>query len=741
MKRLLLILTLLLPVKLFALNATTQDVTNSMQSVIFTNIVTAVQSENTNELFSALAGTSAANGHWWVKQRPYGTDGFWFTNFTGTGNVIKDLCGNSGGTIEADPFYCSPVTNNNHTLAWYFSQYNERFGWTNVDDNINLDTTIGASPCPVFHYGTNITFVTNSVLIQTARITGMLSNCIVLVDSRPGVGNDIGAAKNMCPYQSLTAAQNRATNGWLIVAYGVFTNDYNLGKNLVDWQFQPNSQVGYDVPEWMPTTVTVFQDTLANAITSNITGDLLHYSTRSYFGGNAIQIANPSTRMTFNFNEADVTWWKAPTGIIPEQLSYIGDITNCAEVDINIAIQHTRNAGISNAFVIADMADPNYGKAQYSVAADCGYYWEGGTLHNEFTHMTVTNRAALAGLENAAFWSHVPASVTNQTHWYIEGHTLEGFIYANDDSFTARVWWNIFYQEEPISCPLRIYGNSLYYPNGSKAFGNLPVLNIDNPSGNGQIYARYEKWQSPSGWVTGNSGGTNLLELTVQNYNDSGSSQNFVGFDLQGSHGSFYIDGHDAFSKAGIVARISSGVSNAVFQNIAMYSGRTNAIEVNSFGLTLQNTSVTATNGQWAIKSLVPQHVRVIGATTPLTTNIIWDANNFFAGSGAFTIISAPTNTANYNRVTTDLIAGGKVLARNQRFSIGVSVSGTAPSSPSLVVSNAGTGVITTRSFSVPTAAVQAETNSLSIEDCDPNSFYWVTNGTVVPNTTAITYK
>lgn len=105
------------------------------------------------------------------------------------------------------------------------------------------------------------------------------------------------------------------------------------------------------------------------------------------------------------------------------------------------------------------------------------------------------------------------------------------------------------------------------------------------------------------------------------------------------------------------------------------------------------------------------------------------------------------TNTASGNTITNEIVVGAKTTARNQRFSIAVSAFGTATLAngidASLVVSNASDGKILTQKFSIPAGvlAIYTITNELCIPDADPLSIYWLTNCSVVPGTSVITYK
>lgn len=138
---------------------------------------------------------------------------------------------------------------------------------------------------------------------------------------------------------------------------------------------------------------------------------------------------------------------------------------------------------------------------------------------------------------------------------------------------------------------------------------------------------------------------------------------------------------------------------------------------------------------------LVLQHTRGAGNLGTTFASILGD-------QGFVSRLSdIETNTAPNTVITNDIVVGAKTTARGQRFSIALSVFGTAtltvPVDGSLVVSNASDGKILTQKFSVPAGvlAVYTITNELCIPDAGPSSIYWVTNCSVVPNTTIITYK
>jgi hypothetical protein len=105
------------------------------------------------------------------------------------------------------------------------------------------------------------------------------------------------------------------------------------------------------------------------------------------------------------------------------------------------------------------------------------------------------------------------------------------------------------------------------------------------------------------------------------------------------------------------------------------------------------------------------------------------------------------TNTSTYTIVTNDLVAGTIYTVPNQRasviFSCYTNATLTVPGTLRTMYSNAVDGRIYTNVFSIPLGVLAnlPQTNTFTLSDMNPNSKFWFTGGTTVPNSTVVSYK
>ena len=348
-------------------------------------IVAAVTSENTNELYVTNAGTTAANGKYVFSQSAFATVGWIYTNTAGTAFLCKNLDGLDGDTDEQNPFYLGSTTNNN-TSAWYFSPYDERFGWT--ANSANFGALAGANPAPTVTYGTNSTLVTN---IVTAYVNYKPFNAgnELLVDSTFPSANDVAATNGWTPFKTLTAAKNFATAGQTIRVRAGTYNESNLLKDRVNWVFDQGAVVALNEPVY-GTGGAVFDDRGLGAVHCSISGDYFDYRSCSPYSVGFMAITNPASEIYFTANKvhADRNSSTSAGG-----LAGIFSVVNCAYV--GVTLDQCLCSNLTRSVVQGNQFASDYGTLVSQLSNfSAGMYWKQGDMHVRCRLLDVKGDAA-----------------------------------------------------------------------------------------------------------------------------------------------------------------------------------------------------------------------------------------------------------------------------------------------------------------------------------------------------------
>lgn len=580
-----------------------------------TNVVETVTSENTNKLYVTGAGTNAANGEYTFKQNAF-TSGWIYTNGTGVGFVCKDLSGPDLITGLQNPFYMGFTTNNDDT-CWYFSPFDVRVFWQT--NNTDYGSYAGVPPAPTVRYGTNTTYTTNTVLVVAGMIRQLRANNTLYVDATNG--NDAVASASLCPYKTLTAAKNAATNGWtILVAPGAY-NENDLLKNGVNWHFMQGAICGYEEKIYHSATTgkSLFDDRFTGAVTSNIEGDILRFVSESTSLASPIVVTNPNTVLKMRFNQGDYTFYHTYSGTIlpgmPTATSWRGEfasIINCNRVDINITDVGT--FGTNRTLIDNNPSQVGtYGQLVSWPAQSGGVYWDRGDTHFTCNSLNASNAFY-------AEWSDTGSVNTNETSLYFTANTVQGLLYPASTSTVSRTWFNI----TDLKGELRCYGVGRYYYSGQK-IGTVGSQCVNVNNNDARLWLNVQKLSSDTRWLNMAAGNS---FIDVLQFEETGTMTD--GILLSG--GTNYIRGLRASGTNASLVKFTGG--KAIIDGLRVDgTGKTNPpVVVSANGLFLKDMSLIS-GGTNAIYSATAKNVGVQNVMANITNH----ANITLQPNGGFT--------------------------------------------------------------------------------------------------------
>ena len=533
------------------------SITNNLYSVITTNAGTS----KTNELFVTVAGTTAALGHY-GRVGAFGVSGQYFTNFNGTGFICEDHQGIDPSSVNVPqvPFYISLTTNNTSVSdtsmpMMYFNPIGltSQF-WTNTfgdQGNWPGATTTGAAPMPIVVYGTNSpTYSTN--VINLALLSLRQNTNTLYVDGAKG--NDALAVIFTYPFKTCTAAKNFAQSGTKIIVLAGNYYENDLLKNGVDWKFEKGI-IGLDDYYASPYARRAIFDDYSGAITSNIEGDILHYTSWNDSSITAILITNPATTINISFNLADVSLYGSlrldysgayvpitPRQTFPNGSSGAGwllSVVNCAKVNADFKEIYTtpRDLTFSNPDQNASLAYPTFGQIKNYYNVPIGFYWVQGEEHISWDN-GVFIRPNFA--KNYMIWVDSNNTVTNDTSLFVKADRAYGYFYGDGASTTSASWINIR-QWQGDAAAVLIYPSSKYYFTGEKIYNtnisNSPIIDFSDalPSGAaGKAWISYTKMSSPNSWIS--VGSQNTVIANIMQLEDTGNGTFSTGIVIGNSH-------------------------------------------------------------------------------------------------------------------------------------------------------------------------------------------------------------
>lgn len=621
--------------------------TFALNAGIFSNAVATVAVPNTNELFVAGAGTTAANSEYVLQGSAFAGNGWVYTNILTTANVPNGyVCANLTGVgtylgnDDSMPFYMGPTTNDMSTVTtnngyWYVSVMSPIAYWTNSNNylNNNAGPGGGANPSPTVTYGTNLVAMTNTVWLCPSYFTAEFTNGIIHVSAT--LGNDTLAQNLQCAFATCRAAKNFAKAGDTIdVSPGTYW-DHDLLKNGVDWNFEKNTTLAWDDPQTDMSPRGLFDD-YAGAVTSTITGDRIHFTDASPCVGPAMLFTNPATWIVAKFNRGDYANYSVgyasgtlpgapaspPVGGFISQLVYDQD---GGYVDVSF----NRVDGYTNAprqFIWG--SGNSFGEPITVTNTDGGFTWSGGEEH-AFVHSLVdTNNGGGYAFESANRF-------TNETSCFFTADYVNGFTYWQDSNTNARTWLNIGFLDGAHSilgngAAARYEGQAVNYYTGMKMAGTgADILDMGAAGDTGQrLWLTLQK-------MTQNGAGSFI--------NFAPSSKTFSWINCQ-----YYEDNSGLMTSGMNVAGGTNFFSGGQMLLQSTYQFGTPGIAITGGGTSLTGMTIqtagtnypiaffgtAATNGGLTLNStlLIPQ--------TAMAS--IWSSNNVWI-TGSF-IGSAPTN-------------------------------------------------------------------------------------------------
>lgn len=558
-------------------------------------------SDDTNNLFVTGAGTAAANVQYRFKQLIF-TNGWMFTNLTGTGFLCSDKGGNAIGSNAQNPYFMGPTTNNDNT-AWYYSPISERFNWLN--NNFFTGPMAGALPNPIVKYGTNQTAFTRTVIWSGSHQVACSNALIVEVDQLNG--DDTGGALMQCPFQTLTAAKNFATNGWTIhVLAGTF-NENNLLKNGVNWKFDSGTTLGFTDPITDTNSIGLFDErTCSGAVTSNIEADNIYLADICPAPACANIITNATSFVKikankFTFGLYELSTSSSTLSITAPGFLGIGSVLNCgySSFDFDAILRFTNV--VTN--IDASESSPTYGQLIPYRPVAGGFYWQQGEMHIKSKYHDALN--ALQGF----LW--IDAAPTFNESWvYYEADRVDGYFYDTETNSALRASIKVKEQRHDIagtsgSGAIVLFGSALIYYEAEKvAGGTLPFIVGNIATAKEQVWTTVQKLTAPQVIVSG--GGASFQTYNrITTYQPSDPANAGVAPFVLGG-GTNFVEGLNWLTLATTNTQIRVSGGKQYFQNWAS-PGLTNASPfafINGGNLYFQNFSdlssnfLSATNAQ-----------------------------------------------------------------------------------------------------------------------------------------------
>lgn len=680
---------------------------SNIQTFITTN-----QAINTNELYFTGAGTASANGKYVWKTADF-TSGQIFTNTTATGFACEDHggVGPTSGNNPFVPFYVGPTTNNSSDQAapmpfWYFSPYEFALSinsklptlWTNaINPAVGwaFPTSIGVSPAPTVKWGTNTTYVTNSAnvafLVPRSSVNAM--NLYVNATN----GNDNVALTYDYPFRTCTAAKNYAASGALITVQAGNYHENDLLKNGVNWVFQKGI-IGYDDYLGSGSSRGIFDD-YAGAVTSSITGDYLHYSSRSSDGLIAITVTNPLTRINVTFNTADAEDFYHGTGDgfsmmpVPQKViagvninCYLASIVNCAKV--NIDIKNIVQGYKTNFFYDYDQNDTDpttgWGVLKTNLFFPLGFFWATGPTSIHWSSGEFWRPGTLDF--NYMLWVTSPTGGGTDNQFNVDADYADGVFLSDGASTSSATWVNIKNWIGPNGFPaITVGGNSKYYFAGDKiTAANSAVSGVIgsglSSADTAQAWFTFQKVEMPSfggDAVFVNGATTNVFN--VGDFKDAGNLSNAICIDINGGVSTF--NGGNLTTK-GAGLRHRNGLTTLNAMNITA-TGTNAPILLLTNGLTLNAVTLNPPSGTNGIMGVATASVSVFGgAVKSISPNVTLTngmsavgLQSFNTNTVPFTTATLVTNTLGFD-ATASLSAGTSVIVQD-RFGNTVDTVGT----------------------------------------------------------------
>lgn len=614
-----------------------QQVTNVVTSVIYSSILETNFVDDTNNLYVTGAGTAAANGHYGFKQNAF-TSGWVFTNFTGVGFFCKDLGGVDMVVGDENPYYISSTTNNHASTQWYYSPINERINWLN--NSTIFGPLLGSLPNPSVRYGTNAIITTNTFIVQTSMIQALRRGKTVLVDQTNGC--DAGALLGLCPFRTLTAAKNFATNGWVVYVNPGVYNENNLLKNQVDWNFQKGAICGFTDVVWQTNSISMFDDR-AGAITSNISADLIYYYSQAEYCASVFGITNPATSIHAKFTSANIGYNASqvitPSGIVTNLVAQdFATVFNCSYLKLE-GDSSTATTLPTDTRLDTNENSPTYGQIISVNRKKMGFLWKQGEEYIDIA--LIDADTAYQGF----LWTDGPATIPSETSVYLHSHKVNGHFYDDAFSSLSKVWMDIDYLNGD-STAVTLLGKSLVYLYSEKI--SSPGNTIQCATSTNIFYLFTEKITSPLCWINGVGGQT--MYVNCHNFDGNGT--------INISGGTNFITGLSAITTNNLL-NISGGLLTVDDLTMDASGGSNYAVRVSGGTLSLNGVTLLSTN--FSAYASTPQTVTMNSVSlNQRMTNI--NVNGDYVSNGVFAASSGlvgngfnVTNLANTNMFITEV--------------------------------------------------------------------------------------
>lgn len=486
-------------------------------TTFLTNIVTPVYYEDTNNIYVASFFTNAANGHYKRKGVAFANSGgAIFTNFTGVGYLCFNFDGLDGDTDEQNPYYLSFFTNNDHSV-WYFSPYNERYGWT-TNNNI-FGATTAKAPVGTVTYGTNTSYVTNTVIGYSPIYKPFNGGNQLTVDNTFYGANDVAASNGWTPFKTLTAARQFAVAGQSIFVRAGEYNENDLLKNGVNWTFSPAAYLHLNEPV-SGNGRAVFDDRFNGPIVSSISGNFFNCESVSPYQAGFFLLTNASSEINFSANKIAHQGWGGAVALNGSTIISTLGVYNCRFSDFKVNDIICSNS--TRTVLVTSQSSPNYGLMVASGGGmNAGIYWKQGDMHVKYDRLDMT------GVQYQMWPSDGTETNLPESSFWCEGNICNGYIYGDSQSPAIRVWLHI----KQVTGGINGLSASKWYIVADKIAGDSSHACVLF-NGGGELWLNAQKLVNSNDWLVVE--GPNALPYTttvhayVQQFEDSATNK--VGF-------------------------------------------------------------------------------------------------------------------------------------------------------------------------------------------------------------------
>ena len=421
-----------------------------------------------------------------------------------------------------------------------------------------------------------------------SSLTGLANAGITLTGDTLWVdavnGNDGTAARGNSakPFLTLTAAQTAAQSGDVVhVRPGAYAPSAQLGKNGVNWYFDPGAVVNLTVTE------TTFSGMWLG------TGFLLTYRVRGYgvfnYTASAHVTGPPAAIIALNAGTSDVVIEGTDFTVTDTAgVDPVAKGPRVFEVDLGTLTVRARNVTCTGAVGTGG-----------SDTTGAGFWWTGGELHGTAQRVKSTGWG---------IYSQVGGSSS------VEGHvaadqwqTALAPCYNAGTNGNATVWF------DGNTVQNTAFGNSVFnngsekvYAVGKKLFGQISSTN------NGLLYVTAQK-VSPvlANLPLLNFTGTGQSWVTVMDWDTAGLTTNVWSF----SNGTVDVFGGAVRPDAAALGVLHSGGAVRIHDARIDTSSNTatNPVTVSGSGLELDNCTLIAGSGRGSLTAAAPQTVTTDG--------------------------------------------------------------------------------------------------------------------------------